>query len=73
MDAVLADDVVTINLSQTEAEIQVAANRFMEKSTNSVMTRCVGRVNSILIRVRQQTGVDNPRACYSGHYYVRWV
>ena len=51
MDAVLADDVVTINLSHTESEIQVAANRFKEKSTDGVMTGCVGRVgrvNSIL-------------------------
>ena len=64
MDAVLAADEIAINLPQTEAEIQVAANRFKEKSTHDVMTGYVGCVGAILICIKQPTDVDidNPRA-----------
>ena len=62
MDAVLAADEIAINLLQTEAEIQVAANRFKEKSTNGVMTGCVlGCVDGILV-FGYGHGTHTPRA-----------
>lgn len=68
LDAVNEAEELDLKFPTTDVEIEEAAARFKAKSTHGVMAGCVGCVDGILIRIIQPSGVDNPRAYYSGHY-----
>ena len=68
MDAVLNAEQLDIKFPQTTEEIQEAMESFKQKSTHGVMEGYVGCVDSILIKIKEPSGVDNPGAYYSGHY-----
>ena len=70
MDAVLESSDLDFKFPQTMEEVTEAAMRFQEKSSNGAMTGCVGCVDGILIPIQQPSGVDNPRAYFSGHYHM---
>jgi hypothetical protein len=68
IDAVLAAQELDLKFPETLEEVYKAAIRFKQKSSNGVMSGCVGCLDGILITIRQPPRVVNPRAFYSGHY-----
>jgi hypothetical protein len=68
MNAVLEAEELDLKFPETIEEVTEAAVRFQHKSSNGVMTGCVGCLDGILIKVQQPSRVSNPRAYHSGHY-----